>query len=149
MNATRQQGYSFIELIMSIVVLGIVLSGAVLLFSTAVGSSADPLRRHQAIALAESYLDEILSRRFVDPDGTDGEASRASYDDVDDYANIVSQAPALSNGNPVASLSDYLVTVSVTNEALGGIAAGNVYRVDVTVAYDNTSITLSGYRTNY
>lgn len=148
--AMQQRGFTFVELIITVVVLGIALGGIVLIYTTTVAGSANPMRREQAIAVAESYLDEILSRRFADPDGSDGEGVRSNFDDVDDYDQINAEVPTDMNGNPVAGLGDYSVNVVVNNAGVGGLAGGSEsLRVDVIVSYDNESITISGYRTNY
>lgn len=141
-----QRGFSFIELVISLVLISIAVTGVLVAYTTTVSGSADPQVRLQAIAVAESYLEEILSRPFNDPDGIEPEASRASFDDVDDY-NGLNEEPQLPDGTTLG-LSAYTVTVSVGAATLNGIAGS--LRVDVTVTHDGgESITLTGYRTDY
>ena len=104
------RGFTLIELIATIVILAIALVGVSGMVSLGSSNSANTLLETRAIALGESYLDEIMSRRYdersdasgldpcyglvgVDactdemdfgPDGG-GESSRDRYDDVDDY----------------------------------------------------------------
>ena len=80
----RQSGLSLVELLVSIVIVGIAAGTVLGVFSTTTGSSADPMIRHQAAAIAEAYLEEVLLRPFDDPDGSDGEVARADFDDIDD-----------------------------------------------------------------
>jgi MSHA pilin protein MshD len=110
-----QRGVTLIELIAVIVILSIALVSVAAGISAGLSRSADVLLETRAVALAQSYLDEILSRRFDErsslrgippcrtnctdeinfgPDlgGTCGVSSnrecRARYDDVDDYHGL-------------------------------------------------------------
>lgn len=148
MTTRRQQsGFTFVELVISIVLISLAVTGVLLAYTNTVAGSSDPLIREQAVAVAESYLEEILSKRFTDPDA-DGEGARADFDDVDDY-NGLTEEPQLPDGTTLG-LTAYTVTVSVTGTALNGIAAASSLRVDVTVTHSSgESITLTGYRTDY
>jgi len=149
-----QHGTTLVELIISIVIIGVALSGILLVMNQNIGRSSNPLVQYQAIAICEAYLEEILKKPFADPQAPDGEASRALYDDIDDYNAIVAQAPQDQNGNPIAGLGNYSVTVTVVNEAIGPAGSqapsGNAFRVTVSVATPaNQTVTVSGYRTNF
>lgn len=63
-------GFSLIEVVVFIVVLGIAFVGMLLLYSSTTRASVDPLIRKQALALATSLLEEIELRAFTicDPD---------------------------------------------------------------------------------
>ena len=154
-----QFGTTLIELIITIVVLGIGLSGTLLVMNRNIATSSDPLIQHQAIAIAEAYLEEILSKPFVDPDGVDtiaAEPTRDLFDDVNDYdRNIVDGLPRDQDGNLVAGLGNYTVAVTVTNEAVGPAGnpapAANSLRVTVAVSTpaSSTPVIVSAYRTNF
>ena len=162
-SSSREGGFSLVELVLAIAVLGIVIAGAMSLFVNVTRRSADPMVEQQALLIAESYLDEILIKRFYDLDtstvctGT-AEGSRALYDNVCDY-NGLSQAPQDQFGNPIAALSAYNVQVAVTSTGVtlgtGGHVVDNssnvrVLRVDVTVTGPaSVTVRLSAYRTNY
>jgi len=122
--------------------------------------SADPMVRQQAQMIAESYLDEILIKRFYDPDTNSvcpaNEGSRSLYDNVCDYNTLPDTVVRDQAGNAIAALSAYNVAVSVDSGAgvtLNGVDNTGVTRVllvTVTVTGPNaTSMTLNGYRTNY
>jgi MSHA pilin protein MshD len=67
-------GVGLIELILFIAIIGAALAGVLVVYDRTVRSSADPLVRKQAIAIAESLLNEVLAQPF-------------SYCDPQDAAN--------------------------------------------------------------
>ena len=73
----KQRGISLVELIMFIVIVSVALAGILLVMNTVTRSSADPLIHKQALAIAESLLEEIelMPFTFCDPD--DGAAASA------------------------------------------------------------------------
>ena len=113
--------------------------------------SADAMVQQQAVAIAEAYLEEVLQRPVVDPDGIEPESGRGTFDDADDY-NGLSNAGARDQFNTaIAALSDYSVSVTVSSSAaLTPLPAAAVRRVDVTVTHSpGVSVKLSGYRVAY
>lgn len=144
MNRHRPDaGFTLIELIIFIVVVSAGLAGILSVMNTTVKSSADPMVRKQAIALAESVLEEVLQKAYADPDGTNaGETGRTDWDSVDDYNGKTKADLALP-----AAVAPYAVQINVSDgQAALGIEAK---RVTVVVSRDTESITLTGYRTNY
>jgi MSHA pilin protein MshD len=151
MSMSRQAGTTLIELVVAIVIITIA-AGAVLMgLSTSLTGSADPMIRHQAVAIAEAYLEEIALRSFADPDGVDGEGSRNLFDDVDDYNGLVDNGARNQFGAAIADLSEYTVSVSVAaSGALPSIASTDLYLISVTVTHPvNVSFTVSRYRANF
>ncbi len=150
---------SLVELVISIVVIGVAVSGSMLAMNHVVTRSADPMLQHQASAVAEAYLEEVRARPFADPD--DGsvcsapEASRDLYDDVCDYDGLDEVGARTQDGVAVAGLEPYRVRVNVDAAAsLNGLTgSSNVLRVDVRVTHTlaalGVDLTLSGYRTSY
>jgi MSHA pilin protein MshD len=61
---TRVSGFSLIETLIFILVLGIGLTGILGLLIQNTSSSADPYVRERAVAIAHAYMDEIMGRRF-------------------------------------------------------------------------------------
>jgi MSHA pilin protein MshD len=125
----NNQGFSLIELIITIVVLSIALSALTSSLFKGVGRNADPLWQTKASQLSQAYLDEILSMRFAESsplgggsigscsiDGTEiGEAGvtgRSLYDDVDDYHDLTETADFLDT--TVSSYSGYTVGIKVS-----------------------------------
>jgi MSHA pilin protein MshD len=156
----RQRGVNLIELIVAIVVISIACTGVLLVFATTVQYSADPMIQTQALAVAEAYLDEILARPVCDPGapgctgetgGAEAGETRATYDDVQDYATLTDSPPLNQNGSNdwnadgQPDLPGYTVSVAVqTNQDINGV---QMARVDVTVTYPPVvNFMLSGYR---
>ena len=154
----RARGFTLIEVIIAIVIVGISLAAVMSVFIITSQHSADPMARQQAQMIAEAYLDEILLKRFYDPDSNSvcpgPEGSRSAFDNVCDY-NGLSQAPTDQTGAAISALSAYNVAVTVDSGSvdLNGVNNSGVTRVllvTVTVTGpNNTSVTLASYRTNY
>jgi MSHA pilin protein MshD len=143
---TRQSGATLIELILSMVIISIALTGILSVMNQTVAQSANPVVQHQAISIAESYLEEILLQPYADPDGADGEVSRSLFDDVDDYNGLNDAGVQNRHGDLVAKLSAYNVSVAVSTEVLAGSVASK--KVTVSVSGSSGKIELVGYRTN-
>lgn len=145
----NQGGVTLIELLVSIVIVSIAAGGVLGVLSMTTAASADPMIRHQAAAIAESYLEEILLKPVSDPDGTDGEGARADFDDLDDYDGLVDAGARDQFGTPIAGLGNYTVAVSVgPSSALPSVPMVDTLRVDVVVSHGSEiNFVLSGYRT--
>jgi MSHA pilin protein MshD len=142
MTSARQHGFTLIEVIIFIVVVGAGLAGILSVSTNVVKSSADPMVRKQAMALADSILEETLQKAYQDPDGASGETTRATMDDVDDYNG---KDQTLFVDWP-STLSTYTVAIAVAPTTLGAIAAK---KVTVTVTGGSNQVVITGYRTNY
>jgi len=147
----RQGGLTLIELIMFIVIVGVGVTGVLSVMNVSARHGGDPMVRKQALAVAESLLEEILAHDFADPDGVEPEESRALYDDVSDYDGLTSAGIRDLTGAVIPALASYSASVSVdAGTAWAGIPAGQVKRVTVTVTSSaGEVIALSGYRTNH
>lgn len=141
-----QAGVTLVELVISMVIISVALTGILIVINQAIRHSADPVVAHQTLAIAESYLEEILLLAYSDPNGTEIGESRATYDDVDDYNGLNDTGVFDQSGSAVVSLSDYNVSIVVSTVTLsGGITAK---RVDVTVSGPDSGLTLTGYKTS-
>lgn len=153
--ATRQKGMTLIELIIFMVIVGVAMAGIVSAINFNVQHSADPVVRKQALAIAESMLEEVTLQNFSDPDGGANvvEASRDLYDDIDDYHNYSRSgiSPINAPFTTIAGLEDYNVSVTIDPAAsINGISGGKAKRITVTVIGPlNTTVLLEGYRTDY
>ena len=145
----RQSGVTFIELIVSIVVIATAVAAVLGVLSRNLEHSADALVVNQAVAIAEAYLEEITLKPFADPDGIDGEALRVDFDDVDDYDGLFDNGARDQFDNPIGALAQYDVAVAVgPSTALPGIGGADALRVDVRVTQaPYVDFTLTGYRT--
>ncbi len=160
--AIHQQGVTLVELVITIVVLGIALVAIVSAISNSVSRGSNILLQDRMIELSQAYMDEILGKRFDDATPMGGfppvtacniateEADRADYDDVDDYDGI-SEAPTSQTSASFADYTDYNVTVSVSCEG-DEVAVTNSRAKRVTLVITDPrgqSITFSAYKGNY
>jgi MSHA pilin protein MshD len=136
----RAGGFTLVELVVTMVVIGIAMLGIAFALSFAFARQSDALWQVRTVALAEAYAEEILARRFDEvtpvggvppcspsamacgPAGDDGEL-RAEFDDVDDYHELDEQPPLDADGNPRAGYDRYRVQVSVAYLDAGQLAA--------------------------
>jgi MSHA pilin protein MshD len=139
-----QSGLTLIELVIFIVIVSVAVVGVLSVMNFTTQHSADPLVRKQAAALADSILEEILLKDYADPDGVAvTEASRALYDDVDDYNG---KSNAVFTDLP-GELATCVIGITVTDgSATLGVAAK---KVTVTVSNGAESISMTGYRAHY
>jgi MSHA pilin protein MshD len=173
--APRERGITLIELIVFIVVVAVGLSGVLAVFIPATAASADPMPRRQALAIAESLLEEVSLMPFTwcDPDDVDvatalsaadcaalvqgigpnpGETrfGPTAFDNVGDYAGYAMTGIVDITNRAVGGLSGYAARIDVAATALGSItaASGDALRITVTVtAPDGSTIALDGVRT--
>ncbi|MDX2477232.1 MAG: prepilin-type N-terminal cleavage/methylation domain-containing protein [Gammaproteobacteria bacterium] len=151
----NNRGFTLIELIVAMVVISVALAGVMSVINYTTLHSADPVLRHQAIATAEAYMEEITLKDYTDPD--DGaecpvsEASRDLYDNVCDYNGLSDSGAVDQNGNAISGLENYSVNVSVAPDTYGPSGATTAgLKIDVTVVDPGgESLTLTGYRANY
>jgi MSHA pilin protein MshD len=170
---------SLIEVVVFIVVLGIGITGTVILFNQVTKASVDPMVRKQALALSSSLLEEIELRAFTicDPDdpnvfgpgpcttpeviGPNEPSANAEsryalplFDNVNDYHGF-SMADATirgADGSNVAGLNGYSVSVTVADAGADfGLAAAEALLITVTTVHAGTGVTVSlqGYRFRY
>lgn len=169
---SHSSGFSLIELVIFIVVLSVGLVGIITAINQTVTHSADPMIQIRAVELGQSYLDEILPRRFDENSaeggtprcgssdtgsiacsatlGPEGE-TRADYDDVDDYDGIDESPPKNALGAVRSDYGNYRVTVSVSHAGGEiGLTANDAKLIAVTVyTPDNTTFEFSAYRANF
>ncbi|MBS1198459.1 MAG: hypothetical protein H6R18_2244 [Proteobacteria bacterium] len=149
-------GFSLIELIIFIVVISVGLVGILSVMNVTILSSANPVLRKQAAAMAEAVLEEVLSKSYSEtlPE-TDFNtcANRRFYVGVDDY-NCFDAAPATAvikgsdtlGATSIADLSDYTATVKIEAVTVNGLA---MKKITVTASGGREEVQLSGYRANY
>ncbi|BAN36480.1 hypothetical protein SCD_n02680 [Sulfuricella denitrificans skB26] len=155
----QQRGISLIELIIFIVIVSVSIVGILSVMNVTVKSSADPMVRKQAMAMAEAILEEVLAKDYVNPAGGFAEADfntcagRLQYDDVDDYAcfdgvpaTAVIKGNATLGAGSIASLAAYSATIAVASVTVNAVA---MKKITVTVAGSGDTIQLSGYRAGY
>lgn len=149
MCARRLRGFTLVELVILIAVIGVALAGVLLVFQSVVRGSADPQLRKQALAIAEALLDEVLLTSY---DLAPGAGARANFDDVMDYHNFDTAPGGMTDisGAPIPGLGAYNARVTVDTPGLAGVAEARRVTVTVTVTgQPDMTITLDGYRLRY
>ena len=153
----NHHGITLIELIVAMVVISIAATGVMLVVNYTTLHSADPVLRHQSIAIAEAYMEEISLKNYRDPDDGNlcpaAEGSRDLFDNVCDYQGLSDSGAVDQNGNAISGLANYSVSVSVSDpeQPFGpSVATVNGLRIDVSVTDPaGETLTLSGYRADY
>lgn len=152
----RQAAFTLIEIIVTLVVVGIAAVALLGVFTSTVRDSADPVIQQQAITIAEAYMEEILLQAFDDPsggeqglvgtEGTEGN-TRALFDDVQDYNHLIDTDVRDQNDVQIPGLELYSITVSVTGATLNTVP---MMLVDISVDHPVIDpIQLIAYRADY
>jgi MSHA pilin protein MshD len=161
MASRYSRGVTLIELIMFIVIVSVGIAGILSVLNVTVRHSADPMVQKQAQALAESWLDEIMTGYFAYCDGADPQLRYANsaaactggsgdsygpeagetrpFDTIKDYASAAGTETSLDafamNGASISAPAGYAAYVTISPVALGSIslASGNALLIRVRV----------------
>lgn len=173
------RGFTLIETIVFILVVGVGVVGLLSAMSTAFRFSADPLPQKQALALAESLMEEITSAGFtfcqpqdpnflsatntaqctaalienVGPDTISGVTETRPFDNVNDYVDAFGAAKSIAAtdlSSGIAAPAGYQASVTISEFGIAGISATESLLINVTVTGpNNTRISLDGFRTRH
>ncbi|MYN07898.1 prepilin-type N-terminal cleavage/methylation domain-containing protein [Pseudoduganella aquatica] len=169
----RQRGLTMVELIIFIVIVGVAVVGVLQVITVSNRSSTDPARRKQAMAIAESLMEEVRLAPFTACDGADpametpGAACAVAegvgpelgnsrpYDNVNDYVAAFG-SPATYTTDVVGNSfpTGYAATVTIVEDSAFGPAGARVpqnlaLRITVRVAYGSENVVLESYRARY
>jgi MSHA pilin protein MshD len=164
----NQRGVTLVELVIFMIIVGIALASVVGVFTITTRNSADPLRRKQALMIAEGLLEEVELAQFTACKPDSAEAATATtaaacganaeamgpeagdtrpYDNVNDYGN---NANAFMDGSghvldanlTPMGVTGYTATVAVQPAALNDIAGGST--ADPNVLRITVTVTYDG-----
>ena len=175
-TSRRPHGFTLIELIVFIVIVSVALAGVLTVLNVTAKSSADPMIRKQALAIAEAVLEEVMLQPFTwcDPDDPNAAAPTTTgyadcsvataaqntttakvgesritaplLDNVFDYNGEVINTNIAGGGSTL-----YVANVTVAPALLNDILAVSdaALLITVTVAAGSETIQLQGYRTRH
>ncbi|NOY72774.1 MAG: type II secretion system protein [Gammaproteobacteria bacterium] len=170
-----QHGFTLIETIIVIVLVGTMMAGMSALFVSGIEDSHRPYLRQRALAVSTAMMDEILHKRWNENSplgggcvntgstctsnvtmmtsiGAETGEARADYDDIDDYSAIINQSPPQnSNGIDMPGYNGFSLTVSISQPGANwnGIIAADVRLITVSVtSSSNETLALTAYRVN-
>jgi MSHA pilin protein MshD len=106
-SAARQRGVTLVELIMFIVIVSVALAGILQVMRMTTANSADPLRRKQALMIAEALLEEVRQAGFTYCDPTSGNADTASSTAECVLKEDFGNEPGASTLRPFDNVNDY------------------------------------------
>ena len=143
----HQRGFTLIEAVVAIVVIGVALAGVLLAVSASVRGSADPVVQSQMLAVAQQYMEEVQLKPWAtQANSAPAGCARDTYNDLLDYHGYGGSVCAV-DGTAIAALTGYTVNISVAPGTLGGVAAAR--KITVTVTRGGQSLTLTGWRTDH
>lgn len=147
-NRLRRSGFTLIEMIVSMVVIGVGLAGVLASFDTTVKASTDPLVYKQMLVVAEEMQEEIFLKPYGPGAGTITGCNRSQADDIGDYVGYSDQPVCDIDGVAVPGLAGYRVSVTIGDVSLGSPAVP-ARRIEVRVSHGRDGLTLVGWRTDY
>lgn len=109
MCTERQRGVTLVELLVFIVIVGIAVGGVLGVMSYTSSHGADPLRRKQALMVAESLMEEVQLAYFTycDPASPDADQATGAADcDIPEDWGQSGSEPV--NARPYDNINDYV-----------------------------------------
>jgi len=156
----RRCGISFVEVLVSMVIMSVLMVSALKTIGAAAQSYAQLNTQAKGEMLAQELLGEIMAQQYAEGAGTtigteSGEltGTRAMFDDVDDYHNWSASPPEFVDGTDYADLSGWTRSVKVRYVSFGNYSPSQgdtgFKLITVTVTYqDKVVATAVGVRTS-
>ncbi len=134
LNQARQRGLTLVEVVVSLVIAGVVISTLWSAWALLGRSSADPLVARQQLAIAQSLLREMELQPLPGAATAAATAGRTGFASISDYNGLALAGITDVEGNAVPGLQAYSASITVQNLALAGVPAGSGFWVQVSVA---------------
>jgi MSHA pilin protein MshD len=148
-RAQRARGFTIIEVVVAIVVIGVGVAGLMSAFATSGRNSADPTVRIQLQAIAEELMEEVVLKPYTA--GTTPVVvgcERSAFDELSDYNGYATSSKVCNvDGTAIAALSGYSVSIAVATGTLSGIATAK--KITITISRGTESFVLVSWRTAY
>lgn len=168
-------GFTLIEILLSLAILVLAIPVLASLFPWGMRQPAEARERSQAVFLAQELLEEILTQKWdenatppgktnspstIGLDAGEVASDRTTFDDLDDYDNVVDNPMHDSQGTTLAAFPLFWSQVQVDyvgsdKSALDldtplGLGAGTDFKkVEVTVNWPDGGVTLTTVRGNF
>lgn len=133
-SCRRQRGVSFIEFIIFVVIISTALIGILEVMNLAATHSSDPLIRKQALAIAESLLEEVelMPFSYCDPDDANAATALSAANctagmDQDNGGGALGPVPAGETRGSATSPFDNVADYAGFSMATVADIAGNTY----------------------
>ena len=130
----RQRGLTLVEVVVSLVIAGVVISTLWSAWALMGRSSADPLVARQQLAIAQSLLREIELQPLPGTATAAPTAGRTGFASISDYHGLSLSGITDVEGIAVQGLQAYSASVTVQPLALAGVPGGSGWWVQVSVA---------------
>lgn len=143
------RGFTLVEMLLAIVIIGIGVAGVMMAFSSTVKNSSDPVVSKQLLAIAEEMIEEVELKPFKSCMAKTGAGcARAGFNQISDYDNYTTTNQICDiDGDPIAALAGYSMLVKTDAVAIGGVSSA--LKISVTASRGADSITLVSWRTKY
>jgi len=160
---TRGSAFTIVEAVISTIIVAFMLVAALSTVGASRFVQQKTSRADRGRQLAESLLAEVLRQSYQDPaqpvafglEGDESTATRAAFDDVDDYEGWSASPPIGKDGTALANASGWTRTVAVVwidphHPAVVKASETHAKRITVTAQYNNVPhATLAAVRTDY
>ena len=119
MSIKRQRGLTIIELVLFLVIMGAAAAGIIGVLNMGAKSSADPLRRKQAVLIAEAFMEEVQSAGLSFCAPADPSYGAATSPAGCGTVAAFGQRPA-GAVRPYASVADYATAPGIPERSFAG-----------------------------
>jgi len=116
----RQRGVTLVELVIFMVIVGVAAAGIMGVMNLGARNSADPVRRKQALMIAEAFMEEVQMAHFTYCDASDPKVSTANSPS-DCTTPVTIGIP--SGSRPYANVANYAAQEGVASHtfAVNGV----------------------------
>lgn len=144
-----QRGFTIIEMVVAIVVIGVGVAGLLSAFSISVRNSADPVQLKQSQTVADEIMGEILLKPYSSTTvSSSSGCARNQFYDVAAYNGYTTTGKICDvDGVTIQPLNGYSLRIDVVATTLGGVTAAR--KITVTVTKGGSNYVLVGWRTDY
>ncbi|WP_426115828.1 type IV pilus modification PilV family protein [Massilia sp. PWRC2] len=161
LSGGRQHGVTLVELLLFIVIVSIAVAAVLQVMRLNAAASADPLRRKQALMIAEALLEEVQLARYTVCDPASSNAATATSVSACVIAERFGQGGGSGAGQepvgarPYDNVNDYVAAAGVAQASFnsGGVLADasgvalavSGYTASLTIVPENLGDIVSGY----